>query len=139
MKTWIELIIKRLDSPTDTASAVLLRIVVGLLMFWEMTRYYYNGWIRELYVKPQLYFQYEWFQWLRPLPEEAMYLLFASLAILSLMIALGFFYRISTLLFFFGIQLFFSRRTCHLQQSLLSDLPAEFNANIGSTPQVMVS
>ena len=50
MKTWIELIIKRLDTPTDTASVVLLRIVFGLLMFWEMTRYYYNGWIRELYV-----------------------------------------------------------------------------------------
>ena len=43
MKTWIELIIKRLDTPTDTASVVLLRIVFGLLMFWEMTRYYYNG------------------------------------------------------------------------------------------------
>ena len=50
MKTWIELIIKKLDTPTDAASVVLLRIVFGLLMFWEMTRYYYNGWIRELYV-----------------------------------------------------------------------------------------
>ena len=107
MKTWIELIIKRLDTPTDTASVVLLRIVFGLLMFWEMTRYYYNGWIRELFVKPQFHFQYEWFQWVRPLPEEAMYLLFASLAILSLMIALGLFYRISTLLFFLGYSYFF--------------------------------
>ena len=107
MKTWIELIIKRLDTPSDAASVVLLRIVFGLLMFWEMTRYYYNGWIRELYVKPQFYFQYEWFQWVRPLPEEAMYLLFASLAILSLMIALGLFYRISTLLFFLGYSYFF--------------------------------
>jgi vitamin K-dependent gamma-carboxylase len=107
MKTWIELIIKRLDTPTDAASVVLLRIVFGLLMFWEMTRYYYNGWIRELYVKPQFYFQYEWFQWLKHLPEEAMYLLFASLAILSLMITLGLFYRISTLLFFLGYSYLF--------------------------------
>ncbi len=107
MKTWIDLIIKRLDTPTDTASVVLLRIVFGLLMFWEMTRYYYNGWIRELYARPQFHFQYEWFQWLRPLPEEAMYLLFASLAILSLMITLGLFYRISTVLFFLGYSYFF--------------------------------
>jgi len=71
MKTRIDLIKKRLDTPTDTASLVLLRIVVGLLMFWEMIRYYYNGWIRELYVKPQFHFQYEWFQWLKPLPEAA--------------------------------------------------------------------
>jgi len=107
MKTWIYLIKKRVDTPTDTASVVLLRIVFGLLMFWEMTRYYYNGWIRELYVKPKFHFQYEWFQWLKPLPEEAMYILFASLAILSLMIALGLFYRISTLLFFLGYSYFF--------------------------------
>ena len=102
MKTWIYLIIKRVDTPTDAASVVLVRIVFGLLMFWEMTRYFYNGWIREFYVKPQFHFQYEWFQWRRPLPEEAMYLLFAALAILSLMIALGLFYRLSTLLFFLG-------------------------------------
>ena len=107
MKTWIELIIKRLDTPTDAASVVVLRIVFGLLMFWEMTRYYYNGWIRDLYARPQFHFQYEWFQWLRPLPEEAMYLLFASLAILSLMITLGLFYRISTLLFFLGYSYIF--------------------------------
>ena len=107
MKTWIYLIKKRVDTPTDAASVVLLRIVFGLLMFWEMVRYYYNGWIRELFVKPQFHFQYEWFQWVRPLPEEAMYLLFASLAILSLMIALGLFYRISTLLFFLGYSYFF--------------------------------
>ena len=36
-----------------------------------------------------------------------MYLLFVSLAILSLMIALGLFYRISTLLFFLGYSYFF--------------------------------
>ena len=76
-------------------------------MFREMVSYYYNGWIRELYVKPQFHFQYEWFQWLRPLPEEAMYLLFASLAILSLMITLGLFYRITTFLFFLGYSYFF--------------------------------
>jgi len=107
MKTWIYLIKKRVDTPTDTASIVLLRIVFGLLMFWEMVRYYYNGWIRELYVKPKFHFQYEWFQWLKPLPEEAMYILFASLTILSLMITLGLFYRISTLLFFLGYSYFF--------------------------------
>jgi len=107
METWIDLIIKRLDTPTDAASVVLLRVVFGLLMFVEIARYYFNGWIRELYARPQFHFQYEWFQWLRPLPESAMYLLFASLAILSLMITLGLFYRISTLFFFLGYSYFF--------------------------------
>ena len=134
MKTWIELIIKRLDTPTDAASVVVLRIVFGLLMFWEMVSYYYNGWIRELYARPQFHFQYEWFQWVKPLPEEAMYLLFASLAILSLMIALGLFYRISTLVIsFWDTAIFFLVERATLQQSLLSDLPAEFNTDTSST------
>ena len=100
-------IIKWCNDPSDIASLVLLRIVFGLLMFWEMTRYYFNGWIREFYVNPKFHFKYEWFDWLEPLPEFAMYILFASVAILSLFIAFGFFYRISTILFFFGYNYFF--------------------------------
>ena len=106
MKNLIKQFPKWCANPTDIASLVLLRVVFGLLMFWEMTRYYYNGWIREFYVKPQFHFKYEWFQWLEPLPEVTMYLFFASLAILALMIAFGLYYRISTILFFFWFQLF---------------------------------
>ena len=58
-----------------------------------------------------------------------MYLLFASLAILSLMISIRLILQNFDTFILFGIQLFFSSRTCHLQQSLLSDLPAELNAN----------
>ena len=107
MQSRLNIFLKNMRANVDVASVVMLRIVFGVLMFWEMARYYYNGWIRELYVKPQLFFQYEWFQWLGALPEIAMYTLFASLAILSLMIALGLFYRISTILFFFGYSYFF--------------------------------
>ena len=100
-------IMKWCNDPSDIASLVLLRIVFGLLMFWEMTRYYFNGWIREFYVNPKFHFKYEWFDWLEPLPGFAMYILFAAVAILSLFIAFGFFYRISTILFFFGYNYFF--------------------------------
>ena len=79
MKTWIYLIKERVDTPTDAASVVLLRIVFGLLMFWEMVRYYYNGWIRELFVKPQFHFQYEWFQWLKPSPGGELCTFFSHL------------------------------------------------------------
>ncbi|SVE22563.1 uncharacterized protein METZ01_LOCUS475417, partial [marine metagenome] len=102
MKTWIDLFSKQVQAPTDVASVVLLRIVFGLLMFWGIMSDFYAGWVSELYAKPQFHFQYEWFQWLKPLPEEWMYLLFGSLAVLSLMITLGLFYRMSALLFFLG-------------------------------------
>ena len=62
MASGIELFIKRLNAPTDTASLVLVRVVFGLLMFWSTISDFYFGWVTELYAKPQFHFQYEWFQ-----------------------------------------------------------------------------
>ena len=39
-----------LSKPTDIASLVFLRVGFGLLMFWEINRYFWNDWIEELYV-----------------------------------------------------------------------------------------
>jgi vitamin K-dependent gamma-carboxylase len=81
---------------------VLFRVGFGLLMFWEITRYFYFGWVEELFAKPQFHFQYEYFRWVVPIPGIGMYLIFASLGVLALMIACGLFYRIATILFFLG-------------------------------------
>ena len=89
-------------APTDVASVVLFRVAFGLLMFWEITRYFYFGWVEELFAKPQFHFQYEYFRWVVPIPGIGMYLIFASLGVLALMIACGLFYRIATILFFLG-------------------------------------
>ena len=68
-----------------------------------------------------------------------MYILFASLAILSLMIALGLFYRISTLLFFLGYSYFFlvERATYNNHYYLICLL--SLMLILGSTSQVMVT
>ena len=105
MKAWIDLIIKRIDTPTDVASVVLLRIVFGLLMFWEMSRYFYHNWIEELYIRQQFHFKYEWFTWIKPLSGDLMYLVFITLCICSIMIALGWFYRL-TITVFCGLYLY---------------------------------
>ena len=89
-------------APTDVASVVLFRVGFGLMMFWEVTRYFYFGWVEELFARPQFHFQYEWFRWVVPIPADGMYLLFTALAIFALMIAFGLFYRIATILFFLG-------------------------------------
>ena len=62
MKRWIDFLSKRILEPTDVASVVVFRVGFGLLMFWEFTRYYYNGWVEEFYVKPNFHFKYKWFQ-----------------------------------------------------------------------------
>jgi len=100
MKTWIGQVSQRVLAPTDVASVVLFRVGFGLLMFWEITRYFYFGWVEELFAKPQFHFQYEYFRWVVPIPGIGMYLIFACLGVLALMIACGLFYRIATILFF---------------------------------------
>ena len=102
MKRWIDFLSKRILEPTDVASVVVFRYFFGLLMFWEVTRYFYFGWVEELFAKPQFHFQYEWFKWVIPFPGVGMYLLFSALGILALMIAFGLFYRIAAILFFLG-------------------------------------
>ena len=102
MKKGVFLLLQKVQEPTDVASLVMLRIVFGLLMFFEIVRYFHIGWVKDVYAKPEFHFQYEWFWWLRPLPEEAMYLLFGILGLFSILIALGLFYRLATILFFLG-------------------------------------
>ena len=102
MKKGVFLLLQKLQEPTDVASLVMLRIVFGLLMFFEIVRYFHIGWVKDVYAKPEFHFKYEWFWWLRPLPEEVMYLLFGILGISGILIAAGHFYRLGTTLFFRG-------------------------------------
>jgi|TARA_B100001964_G_scaffold24673_1_gene24587 hypothetical protein len=102
MKKLIDKFSQGLLSPTDVASVVLFRVVFGLLMFWEITRYFYFGWVEELFAKPQFHFQYEYFRWVVPIPADGMYILFAAMGVLALMITCGLFYRVATSLFFLG-------------------------------------
>ena len=57
LKKLINQFSERMFAPTDVASVVLFRVGFGLLMFWEVTRYFYFGWVEELFAKPQFHFQ----------------------------------------------------------------------------------
>ena len=102
MKRVILILLQKVQQPIDVASLVMFRVVFGLLMFIDIIRYFYIGWVRDVYAKPKFHFQYEWFSWLRPLPEEVTYLLFVILGICGILIALGLFYRLSSIIFFLG-------------------------------------
>ena len=79
---------------------VWFRIIFGLLMLVSTIRFWYKGWIHNLYIAPKFYFTYYGFDWIKPLNENGMYFLFGLLIITSIFISLGFLYRISILLFF---------------------------------------
>jgi vitamin K-dependent gamma-carboxylase len=87
----------------DIASLVFFRISFGLLMLCEVLRYFAYGWIGRYWITPHFLFTYYGFSWVHPWPGVWMYLHVGTLGLLAIFIALGFAYRISTILFFLGI------------------------------------
>jgi len=86
--------------PVSIAPLVIFRIGFGLLMFVSVLRFWWRGWIKELYVTPSFHFTYWGFEWVKPLGNPGMYVLFSVILVAALCIALGFFYRIAIILFF---------------------------------------
>lgn len=87
---------------TETAilPLVVLRVAFGLLMFAGTIRFMSNGWIESFYIQPAFHFTYYGFGWVKPVAGFWLYLIYALMALLSLCIALGAFYRVSMIGFF---------------------------------------
>ena len=88
-----------LNSKTEAYPLVIFRIMFGFIMAFSMIRFYSKGWIKTLYLDPKFHFSYFGFEWVAPL-GNATYLLFFLCFILSIMIALGYYYRQAIILFF---------------------------------------
>lgn len=91
---------QQLHKPVSIAPLVTFRIVFGLLMFASIARFWYNGWINTLYVQPPFHFTYLGFEWVQPLGNCGMHLIFLCIGLSALMIMFGFLYRIACVVFF---------------------------------------
>ena len=85
---------------TSIYPLVTFRIIFGLMMCFSTIRFMNKGWVEDLYVKPKFYFSYYGFDWIKPLNEDGMIFIFYLMIVLSIFIALGFFYKVSTFSFF---------------------------------------
>ena len=83
----------------DNAQLVVFRIFYGLLVSAECYGAIATGWVRRTLVEPDFTFSFIWFEWLQPLPGNAMYIYFAVMGTLGLLIAFGYKYRFSALAF----------------------------------------
>ena len=83
----------------DVAPLVVFRILFGLLMFISVLRFYINGWIEKLYLEPTYHFKYNGFEWVF-VPGNFTYVLFIIVAVSALFIAIGWKYRLATVIFF---------------------------------------
>ncbi len=90
---------KYINSYTDSSPLAVFRMFFGVLMFFSIFRFWYNGWIETVYIEPVLHFKYYGFEWVKSLGEWN-YLLFALCAVTSILITIGYKYKISIILFF---------------------------------------
>lgn len=88
-----------LGKPVYSASLSFFRVVFGLMLLGSTIRFWLRGWIEELYIRPQYFFHYYGFEWIKPLGNYT-YLLFALCGVSALFFALGWFYRIASVLLF---------------------------------------
>lgn len=88
--------LKTLQSYTSSAPLAVFRIAFGTMLFLSIVRFWSKGWIEQLYIKPQYFFPFFGFEFVKPLGEYT-YFLFAICAISALLVALGLFYRIASI------------------------------------------
>lgn len=79
---------------------VTFRIIFGALMMFSVGRFWYMGWIQELYIDPVLHFPFFGWDWIQPLSGVGMYVVFALLFAFAMGVCLGLYYRVSSVGFF---------------------------------------
>lgn len=69
------------------------------MMLFAVIRFWSYGWIDSLYIQPRYYFPYLGLEWIKPLGNPGMYILFAIIGLAALLVALGLFYRVAIIVF----------------------------------------
>jgi hypothetical protein len=77
-------------------------VVFGALMLFSTLRFIYLDWIDDHFINTKFQFKYYGFEWVPLLPPLYLYLIHWILCVAAVGIILGFFYRISSILFFLG-------------------------------------
>ncbi|MDD7884731.1 HTTM domain-containing protein [Flavivirga sp. 57AJ16] len=83
----------------DNSPLIVFRIIFGLLCFLESVGAIFTGWVRKTLVEPEFTFSFIGFEWLQPLPGNAMYFYYGIMGIFALCIMVGYKYRWSALCF----------------------------------------
>lgn len=85
---------------TSIAPLASFRILFGAMLLFSSIRFVAKDWVYQLYILPKFYFTYEGFSWIHPLSGNGMYFVFAGMIICTLLITVGLFYRMASVLFF---------------------------------------
>ncbi|MBU0696908.1 MAG: HTTM domain-containing protein [Bacteroidetes bacterium] len=81
-----------LKKTTHAAPLAIFRIVTGCMLFLSLARFWANGWIEELYIKPKYFFGFYGFEYIKPLGNYT-YIIFMVCAVAAILVAIGLWYR----------------------------------------------
>lgn len=98
MRARLDEALARAQAPVDGASLAVFRVLFGLLAFVGAARFLAYGWVERFFVEPRFYFKYWGFEWVEVLSPAGMKAAFIALAALSLLVAVGLFYRVAIVL-----------------------------------------
>ena len=106
--------IKQWTQPIENAPLILFRIFFGLVFFCESIGSLLTGWAKANYANVTTNFTFIGFEWLEFLTNESIYAVFIAMAILSVNIILGAYYRISmTSLFLLWGMVYLGQKTSY--------------------------
>lgn len=77
----------------DNAPLIVFRIFFGLLLAAESFGSIITGWVKDVFIEPELHFQHIGFQWLTPLEGNGMYYYYALMGVFGLLVMFGYKYR----------------------------------------------
>ena len=118
-------LVARAFAPIGITFLVYFRILYGVLNVYLVWLYYSRGMIEKYYILPELHFTYWGFGWVRPWSGNGMYWHYAALALLSILVALGLFYRVAIVLLRIGLaHLFLMEQARYLNHYYLNVLIA---------------
>ncbi len=88
----------------DGASLAVFRVSFGIILLWHMVKQFQvrggRNFIDFFYNEPAFHFPYYGFEWVKPVPEPFMTLVFVAAGLAILFVAIGFLYRVSAASFF---------------------------------------
>ena len=93
-------LINSFNNKVHIAPLAVLRMAFGAITFISIMRFILKGWVADFYITPQFYFTFYGFEWVKPLGPIGMYAVFGFMAVASLLVFLGLFYRFSIVSFF---------------------------------------
>ncbi len=88
-------ILPDLAAPVSIQSLAVLRMAFGVLMVWDVWRFFQHDRIHRYYVEPDFHFAYPGFSWVAPLPEPYIEWAWGLVGVFAFMVMIGFLYRLA--------------------------------------------